>query len=256
MSLNLNSPPPYSAPVVQLRYLPTATRARVVIVLLIIGAATSALSMLLAIVELATPGDLLGADEDMSNPITLVFALFTLAVGLLTIFIYIATVITFLMWLYRAHQNLGAFGVAPHQLHYSSGWAVGSFFIPFASLVIPYRAIKELWRKSMPDASAMFSDLNAPAFFPLWWGLWIASNITDQLYFRLTMQESVSADTAATISVVSGILGILAAFFAIKVVREIELRQSESRKRVPSLAAFPQPPAPPQFAPPSGTAPA
>lgn len=167
------------------------------------------------------------------------------------IVVYLTTVIVFLMWLYRAHENLFAFGVRKNQLQYSSGWAVGSFFVPFVTLVIPYRAIKELWIKSVPNASSMFSDLSPPWFFPLWWGFWLLSNFLSQAYFRLSWQEKTSSESLAILGMVSALLDVIAAILAIVVVREIERRQSETSRFI-SVPTFPQPPGPPPFSVPSG----
>ena len=232
MSLNLNAPPPapaYNFPAPQARYLPTSTRAQIVTVLLVTGAVLSFASSIVALIELATPGELF-TDEGMENPLMIVFALLVMGLAALTVVVYIATVVVFLMWLYRAHQNLQAFGIRKNQMQYSSGWAVGSFFIPFASLVIPYRAIKELWRKSMPGASSMFGEISPPSFFPIWWGFWIVSNIMDQLYFRLSLRAESPSEVVEPIGVISGLLGMIAAFFAIKVVRD---RTAASRKPAP-----------------------
>ena len=77
----------------------------------------------------------------------------------------IAAGVAFLMWTYRASQNLVAMGV---QLRYSSGWAVGCWFIPIISLFRPYQAMKEIWKRSHPnryDPDALLVDV--------WWALWL-----------------------------------------------------------------------------------
>ena len=261
MSLNINTPPPYGStaptytPAPLPRYVPTSSRANIVTVLLIVGAVLSLVSSIISLSELIFPGALFG-DEESTDPLTLAIALLVLGIGLLTAIVYIATVVLFLMWLYRAHENLQAFGVRKNQLEYSSGWAVGSFFVPFVSLVVPYRAIRELWRKSVPESSNMFGSISPPGFFPVWWGFWIVSNFMEQLSFRMTWNEKVSTEVSATVGVISGILGMIAAFLAIQVVREIEKQQTESSRLLNVQSSTPNPPAPPEFVePPGGTYP-
>ncbi len=252
MSLNLNAPPPYSpqpptySPAPLPRYVPTSSRANIVTVLLIVGAVLSVVSSIISLSELIFPGALFG-DEESTDPLKLAIALLVLGIGLLTIIVYIATVVFFLMWLYRAHENLQAFGVRKNQLEYSSGWAVGSFFVPFASLIIPYRAIRELWRKSIPESSNMFGSITPPGFFSVWWFFWIVSNMADQMYLRMTWTEKVSTEVSATVGVISGILGVIAALLAIAVVREIEKQQIASSRLLNVQSSFPNPPAPPEF---------
>lgn len=192
------------------------------------------------------PGELFSEGFE-NNPVTLVLALLTLALAIVQIVVYITTVVVFLMWLYRAHENLAAFGIPRNQMQYSSAWAVGSFFVPFASLIIPYRAIRELWQKSVPNYVTMFSTLSPPRFFPVWWGFWITSNMADQAYLRLSWREQAPADVVEVIGAIGGILGIVAALLAIKVVREIQLQQVETSKLAPAQPDFTPPPGPPQF---------
>jgi len=192
------------------------------------------------------PGELFG-DGFENNPVTLVLGLFTLALAVVQIVVFVTTVVVFLMWLYRVHENLAAFGVPRNQMQYTSAWAVGSFFVPIVSLIIPYRAIREVWQKSVPNYTTMFSTLSPPSYFPLWWGFWITSNIADQLYFRLSWREVAPTDVIEVIGAIGGILGIVAALLGIKVVREIQRQQVESSKLVPTQPVFQAPPAPPQF---------
>lgn len=192
------------------------------------------------------PGELFG-DGFENNPVTLVLAILTLGLAVAQLVVFFTTVVVFLMWLYRVHENLAAFGIPRNQMQYSSAWAVGSFFIPFASLIIPYRAIKEVWQKSVPNYATMFSALSPPGYFAAWWGFWITSNIADQLYFRLSWREAAATDSIEVIGAIGGVLGIVAAFLGVKVVREIQRQQVESSKLIQTQPVFNAPPAPPQF---------
>ena len=136
--------------------------------MLLANAGTSFASLLISALELALPGDMF-ADGFEDNPVMLVLALLAVGLAVIEIAVFIATVVVFLMWLYRTHENLTAFGVPKNQLEYSSGWAVGSFFVPIVSLIIPYRAVREVWRKSVPQQTSMFGALDPPSYFPLWW---------------------------------------------------------------------------------------
>jgi hypothetical protein len=217
-------------------------RARVTVALLIAGAAVSLLTIPSHILDMYVP-PLQEGQELSDNALGLVAALFTIVLALATIAVYIATVIAFLMWLYRANNNLAAFG-EPRE--YYAGWAVGSFFVPFANLVVPYRAVKEVWKKSDPAAQdSMSYVVSPPGFFPAWWGFWIASNVANNVYFRMTLAGAPTEGTAI-VGIVSEILSIAAAWFAILVVREIDRRQQERAQTRPYYGG-PVPPAPPVF---------
>lgn len=207
------------------------------------SAVVSLISLLVSVLQVFFPT--LATDEEISDPATLIVALLQIGVGLLQLVVYVATIVAFLMWLYRSYENLPSFGVRRNNIQYSSGWAVGSFFIPLVSLVVPYRAVKELWTKSVPNSGDMFSDPGAPGFFPLWWGVWLVSNFANQIYFRLSWRGELTPEVDATLGVVTGILDILAAILALMVVREIDRQQTESAKLIPREFKSPLPPPPP-----------
>lgn len=133
------------------------------------GAVLSLGSALLSVLQLFSPELFTTGDEEISDAGVLVVALLELGLGLIYLVVYIATIVIFLMWLYRSYENLPTLEYPGTELVILRGWAVVSFFIPFVSLVVPYRAMRELWTKSLPNYNEMLSDPGPPAFFPLWW---------------------------------------------------------------------------------------
>ncbi|HEX6187335.1 MAG TPA: DUF4328 domain-containing protein [Pyrinomonadaceae bacterium] len=232
---------PPSAPHQYKPFVSAHNRARLVTILLIVGAVISLLTIPSHVLDLSVQP--FGEDQEISdNPAGFLALALTGVLGLITIAVYIATVVVFLMWLYRVSNNVAAFG-QPRQT--SAGWAVGSFFVPIANLFIPYQAIKEIWQKSDPTPTDAFSYvMSAPGFFPAWWGFWLASNITSNIYFRMTMAEA-PVEGSAMIGIFSEVLSIAAAAFAIQVVKEIDRRQEERARNLQQV--FPAPPPPPVF---------
>jgi hypothetical protein len=231
-------------PSAQYQYKPFVSahnRARLVTVLLIVGAVISLLTIPSHVLDLYVQP--FAEDQEISDNLGGFFALaLTGVLGLTAVAVYLATVVVFLMWLYRVSNNVAAFG---KQTQNSSGWAVGSFFVPIINLFVPYVSVKDIWSKSEPTgADATVYSYSPPGFFPAWWGFWLASNITSNIYFRMTMAEA-SAEALATIGILSEVLSIAAAFFAIQVVREIERRQEERARNLQQI--FPAPPPPPVF---------
>jgi hypothetical protein len=176
-----------------------------------------------------------------SDALGILVGLLYLGVGVLGIIVYAATIVFFLMWLYRAYQNLPAFGVPKSSIEYSSGWAVGSFFIPFVSLIVPYRAVRELWRKSLPNSQALFGQSSPPVFFPIWWAFWLISSLLNQIYFRMMLRGNFESDPPPVLDVVIGFFDIGAAILAIMVVKEIVKQQTESSKLIPQFSEPPPP---------------
>lgn len=73
--------------------------------------------------------------------------------------------VAFLLWIYRARQNLSAFRV--ESFEFSPAGVVWSFCIPFLNLVQPYSAVREIWQASDPELppvgeGSSFSYVAAP----------------------------------------------------------------------------------------------
>jgi len=226
-------------------YVSPRSRARITKVLLIAGAIVGVVSMVVAALELVFP-TLTPDDEVQDNPGGLVVALLQLGVGSVQVLVYIVTVVFFLMWLYRSYGNLPSFGTPSRNISYSAGWAVGSFFIPFVNLLVPYRAVKELWRNSAATDAFLVSD-SPPAWFPLWWLFWLLSNFASNIYFRMAFREDISREATAIGGVITDVLTIIAAIFAIVVVEEITRRQEVASTSLGLVQPPSQPPPPPTF---------
>src|SRR6185503_20491846 len=176
------NPSPVHAPYVSARW-----RSNVVKILLIAGAVVSAVMLMSEVMELLVPS--ITDVEAEENVAAILFTFFVLGLALFSVLIFFTTVVFFSMWLYRSYENLRSFGHWARNLHHSSGWAVGSFFVPFANLVIPYRAVKELWQNSVSVEDTRLGLGPVPSWFPLWWFFWLTSNFASNLYFRLSWNE-------------------------------------------------------------------
>ena len=242
-----SSPAPYH----QVPFTSAHSRARIVKILLIVGAIAAGMSLVAETISLAVPP--FTEDQELGdNPAALLVSLLIFLLGLLEFFIYITTVVFFLMWLYRAANNLRAFNPGG-RTEYTPGFAVGSFFIPFANLAVPYWAVKEVWKKSSPPAEAHLSG--TPGIFPAWWTFWLLSAFANNISFRVAFNENIPPSTAAIISIVAGVLNIAASFFAYEVVDAIDKKQEETRTKV-NLGQLPGPPPPPNLSMPDVVAPA
>lgn len=214
-------------------------RARAVKILLVIGAVTTGMSLLAEVFSFLFPP--FSEEQELAdNPLGAVIVLLILLLAVVDGIIYLTTVVFFCIWLYRAYDNLRAFN-SVSRLDYSPGWAVGSFFIPFVNLVMPYRAVKEVWEKSGPPEEALLSAPNPPALFPIWWLFWLLASFAGNISMRVTFNENVAQSTATIISIVASALAIVAALCAYLVVDDIDKRQEETSEKL-KLGRFSQPP--------------
>lgn len=221
-------------------------RASITKILLAVGAIATGISLLADALSLAFPP--LAEDQELSdNMMGAAIALVIFLLAILEFVIYITTVVFFLMWMHRAYKNLRALNPA-NRLDYSPGWAVGSFFIPFANLIFPYRVVKEIWQKSWPRDEALFSAPSPPATFPLWWTFWLLASFAGNITWRVNFDPNIAESTKAMVSIGDGALSILAAVFAYLVVDAIDKRQEETSRRE-NLEPPSGPPPPVTFSP-------
>jgi hypothetical protein len=82
----------------------------------------------------------------------------------------LAAFILFLIWIHRANGNLRR--LSGETLTITPGWAVGWFFIPVASLWMPYLAVKEIWEVSHRGTG------RGTALVGWWWAAMIATSVT------------------------------------------------------------------------------
>lgn len=98
-------------------------------------------------------------------------------VGCLTV-AAVTCLIALWVWVYATHANLSALGAS--SLEFSSGWAVGWFFVPIANLVKPYQAVHEIWEESQPNP-LLGRALIGAQLVGWWWGLRIVSAISERV---------------------------------------------------------------------------
>lgn len=130
----------------------------------------------------------------------------------------IISAIAVAMWIHRAHANLYLFGM--DGLEFTPGWSVGWFFIPFANLVMPFRAMKELWNRSLSHDGI----LEPPqTLLVLWWAGYILNNIVTNVAVRLPFGPVMQS------ALIGGaVLMILSAICLIQIIRRVTALQNQS----------------------------
>lgn len=91
-------------------------------------------------------------------------------------------------------------------MQFTSGWAIGYYFIPVLALWKPYQAMKEIWQASNNPTD--WQQQTLPSLLPLWWGLWLASNFLGQAVFRLSLRAE-EVQTLMILNIVTQISDVL-----------------------------------------------
>ena len=154
----------------------------------------------------------------------------------LSFLVTLATTIVFLLWIYRASQNLHSLGALGQR--FSPGWAVGWWFVPIMNLFRPYQVVKEVWKVSDPelalDTTREWTTTRASPLLAWWWASWLVSNVLGNAAFRAffrsdSTEELISADQ---VSLAADAATLVAVVLAIIVVRRITKRQGEKYYRM------------------------
>ena len=122
------------------------------------------------------------------------------------------------MWIYRAASNAQA--IHPDDTAITPGWSVGWYFVPFANLVMPFRAMNQTRnRLNGRDASAE----PATGLMWCWWLTWLLGNSIATFGFRLNMDAQTIDDfrTATSFDVASSVASMIAALLFRKLIKDM-----------------------------------
>jgi hypothetical protein len=168
--------------------------------------------------------------------------------GFLIFLTLLPTAIVFLLWLFRASENLPSLGT--RNPTYTPGWAVGWWFVPFANLLVPKLAVDEIWQRSDPDAPPDHSGgvhrPDVPISQHLWWGCLVAMAGLWFLSFLLGVGDIDASRErlVAALQIGSSAAALAAAVLGYGMVGDITARQTA---RASALGAD-RPPPDPRFA--------
>jgi len=201
----------------------SAERGRWAAALLVLSGAVFGLAAALMLVSWATSAPV-ELDPLSGEPITPLQAAFV-GFACLCLPVGVATATSFLMWLYRAKRRQRWFGAET-----SPGWAVGVWFVPVVSLLLPYRQIRDLL------VAEPVHPADRRPLLGLWWGLILAATALGSagvvLRGGLTGPGTHPAATRA-LDFGSYALLALAAFLAARFVSEFERRTARRESAAP-----------------------
>lgn len=215
-------------------YRPVAGRARTLVVLLWICGALGVLGALLAVAQVVVFPDA-AALENPETPLHIALLFGIGCEALIYVCFYLATAVVWGMFVHRSCANAHALGARGMQ--YTPGWAVGWYFVPFANLIKPFQATKEIYQATDPGADAdNWRWRPVPSLLNWWWGAWIVSNVLGGIIGRLALSSHASSMLVFTsaLDVIDGLLDLALSLLAVRVVQALAERQEQKAR----VAAF------------------
>jgi hypothetical protein len=161
--------------------------------------------------------------------------------GIGALLITLATIIVWLPWQYRGQRNLHRAGRPG--LRFSAGWAVGWWFIPVASLWMPFQTVRELWFRS--DPAEVRPDVRGWWVIAMWWAVWIVEVVAALVSASMVdLDDPMSVTTLDVIAqdsvlLVFNVAWILAAVLGAVIVRAVQLRQTSLIETPPLVPVRP-----------------
>jgi len=139
----------------------------------------------------------------------------------------IATVITALVFLFWVYQAMSRARELTPTLKITPGWAVGWFFVPVASLWMPYGVMSEIVEGSGESAPAYAQRTRA--LIGWWWGGWIARgflSVFETFASRAREGGGPISTTSVTMIVLASAVGIGSAWVLSMIVTRVDRLQA------------------------------
>jgi len=157
------------------------------------------------------------------------------AIGQLFMFIYMA--ICFGMLMYRCAANARALRFTGFS--HSPGWVVGWYYVPFAHLIMPYKAIVEVWQASKAKVEIgsypEWWDESSGLLIKAWWFFWIVGTITNNTASRLT-RSTYLVEVGMSMIPLASVLQVTSAILCIVFVYKLTNRQNSQAKTLEVFA--------------------
>ncbi|MBZ6230957.1 protein kinase domain-containing protein [Streptomyces olivaceus] len=121
-----------------------------------------------------------------------------------------AAMIVWVCWFRRVRLNAESF--SPGRIRYRPGLAVGSWFIPFANLLIPKQIANDIWTATTgrPEGAGRW-------LLHTWWWLWIAEFLTELNDYQSWDEAQFAGDAVSHVfsGQVNSAVGVASAVFAV-----------------------------------------
>jgi hypothetical protein len=146
--------------------------------------------------------------------------------------VVVVTAIVFIVWFHRAYRKTRALG---GEMRYSDGWAIGAWFIPIGWFWIPKKLANDIWwgteRPEYRTWRARSAVLTA------WWLAWVFAWVPLRFSGTGSLNNLDDARRANLAALTTLGLLLLAAAFALFVVRQIGQRVAARTSAVAALVA-------------------
>jgi hypothetical protein len=146
--------------------------------------------------------------------------------GIVSLIAFIVSALLIMQWIYRANSNVRVLGA--QNLSYTPAWSIAYYFIPIFNLWKPYQAMKQIWMASKNPLD--WRSVKASSILPIWWALWLVSNLLNQSIFRMSAEATELPElmNLNMLSQASNLLDIPLALVTLAIIEGISRMQSSN----------------------------
>ncbi|WP_026454899.1 DUF4328 domain-containing protein [Saccharomonospora iraqiensis] len=153
----------------------------------------------------------------------------SLTLGLLYLALGVVTVVTFLVWLWRARANAERTSTTPHRR--ARGWVLGGWFVPVVNFWFPYQVVADVYRASSPDGS------RGTPWLAWWWASWLVALVLDRGASAAFEEAEPTVEMFRTLAITQTLMGVAlvsAAVPLVLVLQRITAWQNGSGMQAPA----------------------
>ncbi len=161
------------------------------------------------------------------NIYLLCFGMVVLADSLAASIAGLCGIVFFCMWVHRA--CFAARAIAPGQVRHSPAWAVGSYFVPFINLVLPFLIMKQIWKAAHAPEEKPATPVS------IWWTTYLATKLISNVGY--VADRYIGTFTlAALLSCLSVVVLIVCTIVCLRMITEVsEKLDAKISQRIDSL---------------------
>lgn len=161
--------------------------------------------------------------------------------------------LAFLPWFHRAYRNLQRAGGG---LRFTTGWAIGAWFVPILNLWRPKQIANDIWRGGSLDAGlgdTQWHQRPVSALVHWWWAVYLTWAVLGGIAWAilggndegLTTQSGIDTEqTGVALLILADVIGIAGVVMGILLVRRITQVQDGAIRVAEDPGAAPRPYAP------------
>ncbi|WP_133139843.1 DUF4328 domain-containing protein [Legionella genomosp. 1] len=139
---------------------------------------------------------------------------------------FLLSAIIYSFWIFRVSSNSRCLN-PDVKIKFTPGWSVLSYFIPFLSVYWPYKSMKELWQLNVKTTDN--------GIILGWWISFLFLNSSTMACSKIDDPSVIGYQWYVGLITVSNILGIVSAFLALKIIKQINDAQSAGLRLSPAM---------------------